>query len=86
MSQYIEIPSGFEDKILNLDKIFQLDQHNQTIIMDLYQLLVKSITSIHSISGRIEFDGIGITITYNTLVDNGYLITRREKNIDTILS
>ena len=76
-----------EGRILNLDKIFKLEPHNQQIVMNLYHTLLDSMNGEKGplIAGGIRFDVIGMSSTYNTLVEHDFLVTRREKNLDTLL-
>ena len=63
-------------RMLNIDKIFKLEPNNQKIVMDLYQIMLDSLES--------GIDVYSLTTAYNTLVENDFFITRREKNLDIL--
>ena len=73
-----------QSRTLNLEKIFKLDPNNQKIVMDLYQIMLKSLSTQSS-----KFSSLGdvysLTTAYNTLVENDFFITRREKNLDILV-
>jgi hypothetical protein len=72
-----------QNQMLNIEKIFKLDPNNQKIVMDLYQIMLKSI----SINNGFPYgmDVYSLTTAYNTLVENDFFITRREKNLDILV-
>lgn len=73
---------------LNLDKIFKLPIEDKRIILDLYDKLINSFVSPGFASfpaGGMQFDMISANVMFNTLTENGYLVTRREKNLDEVL-
>ncbi len=66
---------------LNLDKIFKLDGSQREVILSLFDTLMN----LFRMNDGFSPDLVRITMLYNTLVDNDYLVTRRERNIDNIL-
>ena len=72
---------------LNMDKILKLSDVDKKIVLDLYDKLIKSFYSsgTFTLPGGIQFDVIGANTIYNTLTEGGYLVTRRERNIDSVL-
>jgi hypothetical protein len=73
-----------QSRTLNLEKIFKLDPNKQKIVMDLYQIMLKSLSTQ---SGKFSSlgDVYSLTTAYNTLVENDFFITRREKNLDILV-
>lgn len=72
-----------QSRTLNIEKIFKLDPNNQKIVMDLYQIMLKSISINKGFSSGM--DVYSLTTAYNTLVENDFFITRREKNLDILV-
>lgn len=84
-------PKILEDKILNLDKIMKLNESDRKSIFDLFERLAKCFNgdsgiplNIPGLTG-IKFDFITASMIYNTLVENDYLITKREKRLNDVL-
>lgn len=79
-------------KHLNLDKILNLGPSERETIMQLYYEMHDSINgksgSIGNMSlpGGVVMDTIKATVIFNTLIEYGYLVTRREENLDKILN
>ena len=72
-----------QNRMLNIEKIFKLDPNNQKIVMDLYQIMLKSISINNGFPSGM--DVYSLTTAYNTLVENDFFITRREKNLDILV-
>jgi hypothetical protein len=72
-----------QSRTLNLEKIFKLDPNNQKIVMDLYQIMLNSVSTQSSKFSSL--DVYSLTTAYNTLVENDFFITRREKNLDILV-
>lgn len=72
---------------LNMEKILSLSDIDKTIILNLFNDLIKSFNSsgFMSLPGGIQIDIIKANVLYNTLIEEGYLVTRREKNLGEIL-
>lgn len=73
---------------LNLDKIFKLNDIDKKIIIDLFYELKKSVDNFFKsqVSPTANFyDSSFILMMYNTLYDQGYLSTARERNIDILI-
>jgi len=84
-------PKLLNDKILNLDKIMSLNESDRKSIFDLFERLTKCFNgnigipiNVPGLSG-VKFDFITASMIYNTLVENDYLITRREKRLDDLI-
>ena len=71
-------------RMLNIDKIFKLEPNNQKIVMDLYQIMLDSLELNKNFSMTSGIDVYSLTTAYNTLVENDFFITRREKNLDIL--
>jgi hypothetical protein len=76
------------DKQLNLDKIFKLSDSDKTIVLDLFKELFDSFYGEKGMvfAGGMKIDYIRSLVIYNTLIDNDYLITKREASLDKVLS
>ena len=73
---------------INLDKIFKLDNNTQLIIFALINELIDSLncgTNKGLSLGGINYDIIRCNVLFNTLVENEYLITKRDANLNKIL-
>jgi hypothetical protein len=79
------------DKHLNLDKIKDLPDIDKKIILDLYNSMHDAINGKGgtpggmSLPGGISMDNLKAQVIYNTLTEYGYLVTRRDSNLDKIL-
>lgn len=73
---------------LNLEKILKLSKKDQKIIIKLYNDLMDAFDKQGNSfsSGMPAFDIPRVYTIYNTLIDNDYLITKREASIDKVLS
>ena len=82
-----KIYENLSDKHLNLDKIMNLSKDDKKIIMDLYNQLHDAINGESGITlpGNVKVDLMRFNLIYNTLTEYGYLVTRREENLDKIL-
>lgn len=79
-------PADLMDKILDVEKIFKLPPKDQKIIMDIYNSMLWATDKWSNNLGHVgTYDVVKFDNSYNTLYDWGYLITRRDKNIDEIL-
>lgn len=81
-------PTILEDKVLNLYKVLELSYEGKNTIKDLYRSLLWETQSWDpsgiKMNGQ-NWNPIAFTSNYNTLNDYGYLITRRDKNLDDLL-
>lgn len=75
------------ERQLNLDKIFKLADTDKKIVISLFQDLLDSFYGEKGMTlpGGLKVDHIRASIIYNTLIDNDYLITKRESNLDKVL-
>lgn len=83
----MDIISEINKRHLNLPKIFELDEKNQKIVFQLFDKLNKCVSGNNGVNippyGRIDM--INAKLIYDTLVEYGFLVTRREKNINELL-
>ena len=88
MSNFQDIESGLLDRQLNLEKIFKMGDSDKEIIMSMFNDLVDSFYGERGLNlpGGYKIDYMRASVLYNTLLDNDYLVTRREKNLDNILN
>lgn len=72
---------------LDLDKILKLDEAGQRTILQLYDRLTKCFSGNNGqqFPGGIRVDFTNGSTLYNTLVNNGYLITKRQGTLNDIL-
>lgn len=72
---------------LNLPKIFELDEKDQRIVLQLFDKLNKSFNGNNgqSFPGGIRLDQINGKLIYDTLVEYDFLVTRREENLNKLL-
>ena len=67
---------------LNIDKIFKLKPDEQKLIMSMFQDMMVETNNIISTN---MYAGItNMIVLFNTLYDNGYLITIREINLNKL--
>lgn len=84
----LQMQDEIMNRQLNLDKIFKLPDTDKQIILNLFQELIDSFYGEKGMSfpGGVRIDHIRASVAYNTLVDNDYLVTKREANLDKVLS
>lgn len=87
MSNFEHIQDELRTKQLNIDKIFKLGEPDKQIILKMFDDLVDSFYGERGMSlpGGLKIDYLRACVLFNTLSDNEYLITRREKNLDSVL-
>jgi len=73
---------------LNLEKIFKLSSQDKAIVMSLFNELMDCFYGDKGMNfpGGIKVDFIRANVIYNTLINNDYLVTKRESNLDKVLS
>lgn len=82
------IVEDIEKRELNLEKIFKLPETDKQIVLGLYSDLCDSIYGEKGMNlpGGVKIDYMRAMVSYNTLINNDYLVTKREANLDKILS
>ena len=84
-------PKLLNDKILNLDKIMALNESDRKSIFDLFERLTQcfngksGIPIVYPAAIDTRFDLITAQMIYNSLLEYGYLVTKREKRLDDVL-
>lgn len=79
---YDDIIGEINNSQLNLEKLFKLNDVEKNIVYSLYKELLNEFKT----SGRtLDINMLKIISLFNTLRNNDYLITNREKNIDSVL-
>lgn len=83
----LEIQNELATKQLDLDKILKLDKSQQKVILKLFDDLMDSFYGERGMSlpGGMKIDHLRAQVLYKTLIDGGYLVTRREKNLNEVL-
>lgn len=85
---FFELQADIENRYLDLDKILKLPtSYDKEIILELFKELMDSFYGEKGMSlpGGIKIDHIRATVVYNTLVEGGYLVTKREANLERVL-
>ena len=86
MIKFENIQREILGKQLNLDKLLSLPKDQADIVLKLFNDLMDSFTKgDFQIPGGIKMDIVRMVILYNTLSDEGWIITRREKNLNAII-
>ena len=72
---------------LDLEKILKLEKHQQKIVLKLFDDLMGCFYGERGISipGGERIDYLRAEVLYKTLVNNDYLVTKREKNLNKVL-
>ena len=85
MHKFEDIQKDILSKQLNLDKLLSLPKDQSDIVLKLFNDLMDSFTKgDFQIPGGIKMDVVRMVILYNTLSDEGWIITRREKNLNKL--
>ena len=85
---FFELQADIENRYLDLDKILKLpSSHDKEIIMELFKELMDSFYGEKGMSlpGGIKIDYMRATVIYNTLIEGGYLVTKREASLEKVL-
>ena len=78
-----EIYSDIQSKQLDLDKLLKLDESQRNTVIHLFDRLMNEFrVDYHN---PVPYDEVSVSVLYNTLVDSGYLVTRREKNLNELV-
>ena len=86
--EFFELQAEIESRHLDLDKILKLpSSYDKEIILELFKELMDSFYGEKGMNfpGGIRVDFIRATVVYNTLVEGGYLVTKREANLEKVL-
>lgn len=88
MSDWQNIQTDLLERQLDIEKIFKLDDSSKEIVMRMFYDLMDSFYGEKGMNlpGGMKIDYLRASVIYNTLLDNDYLVTRREKNLDNILN
>jgi len=72
---------------LDLDKVLNLEKHQQKIVLRLFDDLMNCFYGERGISipGGERIDYLRAEVLYKTLVNSEYLVTKREKNLNRVL-
>lgn len=72
---------------LDLEKILKLEKYQQKIVLKLFDDLMGCFYGERGISipGGERIDYLRAEVLYKTLVNNDYLVTKREKNLNKVL-
>jgi hypothetical protein len=83
----MDLLSELKERHLNIPKILELPEHSQKTVLSLFDKLTKCFSGNIGLgqfmAGKIDY--INGKLIFDSLVENGYLITRREKRLDDIL-
>ena len=82
MSAY-EIHQEIQNRQLDLDKLLKLDESQRNTVIHLFDRLLTEFKTDPNYPH--PYDDISISVLYNTLVEGGYLVTRREKNLNQLV-
>lgn len=82
-----ELMADIDQRYLDIDKINQLSDIKAKAVMDLYQRLMTAIRDKMTTINGMPNTGVYLAINSmsNTLVQNGYLVTKREQNLNKVL-
>ena len=84
----MNITNIYEDILvrqLNISKLLKLPAEKSAIIINLFNDLMTSCSDGHtSLPGGLKMDIYRMVVLYNTLVDEGWLVTRRERNLEAL--
>lgn len=84
----MEILTELNKRHLNIPKILELPEHSQKTVLSLFDKLTKCFSGNNGLQhapGAGKIDYINGKLIFDSLVEHGYLITRREKRLDDIL-
>ena len=86
--EFFELQDQVTCRELNLEKIFKLSSQDKAIVMSLFGELMDCFYGDKGMNlpGGIRVDFIRANVIYNTLVNNDYLVTKRESNLDKVLT
>lgn len=86
--EFFELQDQMMSRELNLEKIFKLSSQDKAIVMSLFNELMDCFYGDKGMNfpDGIKVDFIRANVIYNTLINNDYLVTKRESNLDKVLS
>jgi hypothetical protein len=82
-----DIQNKLSELELDLEKILKLDKNQQKLVLKLFDDLMDCFYGERGMSlpGGEKIDYLRAEVLYKTLVNNDYLVTRREKNLNKVL-
>jgi hypothetical protein len=84
----MELINELNKRHLNIPKILELPDHSQKTVLSLFDKLTKCFSGnngLHNPALNSRIDHVNGKLLFDSLVEHGYLITRREKRLDDIL-
>ena len=84
----MELINELNKRHLNIPKILELPEHSQKTVLSLFDKLTKCFSGnngSHNPALNSKIDHVNGKLLFDSLVEHGYLITRREKRLDDIL-
>lgn len=81
-----DIHKDILEKQINLEKLLLLPKDKSDVILKLFDDLMNSFfKGGYQLPGNIEMDIPRMVIIYNTLIDDGWLVTKRENTLNKIV-
>lgn len=78
-----EILSDLTNRHFDINKVINLEESKRDIVINLFNQLMDEL-KIDPLNFQ-HTNQMKIQVLYNTLVESGYLVTRREKNLNNLI-
>lgn len=78
-----EIINDVLNKHLDLEKVLKLDESQRSIVLSLFNTLMEELKT--DSNRGFQYNYSTMSLVYNNLVESGYLVTRRERNLNTLV-
>ena len=78
-----EILNDVMSRHLDLEKVLKLDDSQRSTVISLFSTLMEELKT--DLNRGFQYNDVTISLVYNTLVESGYLVTRRERNLNTLV-
>lgn len=77
-----DILIDLEKRTLDIDKIISLEKSQRNFVASLFNELLLEISKLYDHTRTQQANECKISIIYRSLAESGYLVTRREKNLN----
>lgn len=80
-----DIVVELEKRTLDIDKMISLDESQRNFVTSLFNELLLEISNLYDYTRGLQPNTCKVSLIYRSLVESGYLVTRREKNLNELV-
>lgn len=80
-----DILGDLEKSTLDIDKLIGLDESQRNFVIHLFSEMMLEISNLYDYKRGLQPNTCKVSLIYRSLVESGYLVTRREKNLNELV-